>query len=48
MGYKESDKVFYVSATNWQGEEALVDAYEEGISIGRLLMMNLRSFLKET
>jgi hypothetical protein len=30
MGYRGGDKVFYVSATNWQGEEALVDAYEEG------------------
>jgi len=30
MGYREGDKVFYVFATNWQGEEALVDAYEEG------------------
>ncbi len=30
MGYKEGDKVFYVSATNWQGEEAFVDAYEGG------------------
>jgi hypothetical protein len=30
MRYKESDKVFYVFATNWQGEEALVDAYEGG------------------
>lgn len=30
MGYKEGDKVFYVSTTIWQGEEALVDFYEEG------------------
>jgi predicted ABC-class ATPase len=30
MGYKEGDKVFYVSATNWQGEETLVNSYEEG------------------
>jgi predicted ABC-class ATPase len=30
MGYKEGDKVFYVSTTNWQGEETLVNSYEEG------------------
>jgi hypothetical protein len=30
MGYKEGDKVFYVFATKLQGEESLVDAYEEG------------------
>lgn len=30
MGYKEGDKVFYVSATNQQREEAIVDTYEEG------------------
>jgi hypothetical protein len=30
MGYREGDKVFYVSTTNWQGEESLVDAYEKG------------------
>jgi hypothetical protein len=30
MGYQEGDKIFYVSTTNWQGEEALVDTCEEG------------------
>jgi hypothetical protein len=30
MGYREGDKVFYVFATNWQGEKTLVDVYEKG------------------
>jgi hypothetical protein len=30
MGYREGDEVFYVFTTIWQGEEALVDFYEEG------------------
>jgi hypothetical protein len=30
MGYKEGDKVFYVSTTNKQGEETFVNSYEEG------------------
>jgi hypothetical protein len=30
MGYMKGDKVFYVFATIWQGEEALVDFYDEG------------------
>jgi hypothetical protein len=30
MRYREGDKVLYMFATNWEGEEAIVDAYEEG------------------
>jgi hypothetical protein len=29
MGYREGDKVFFVSATIWQREEALVEFCEE-------------------
>jgi hypothetical protein len=28
MGYKQGEKVFYVSPTNWQGEEIIISTVE--------------------
>jgi hypothetical protein len=30
MGYQKGDKVFYVFATNWQGEEPLLTPMRKG------------------
>jgi hypothetical protein len=29
MAYKEGDKVFYLSSTNWKGEENTIDEHEQ-------------------
>jgi len=49
MGYRQGEKVFFVSPTNWQGEKIIVSIVESswGLS-GRKRMIDLRSCCRET
>jgi hypothetical protein len=47
MGYRQGEKVFFVSPTNWQSEEISIQLLSNyGVFFGRIRMIDLRSSCK--
>jgi hypothetical protein len=49
MGYRQGEKVFFVSPTNWRGEKIIVSIVESSWGLSRRKrVIDLRSYCRET